>query len=84
MKHFVVAIGREFGSGGAEIGKLLAKKLGVRCYDRTLIDMAVEKTSEIRQIPVDGKILGKSGVSGVLHILFPYDYFFLNKFFFSF
>lgn len=48
MKHFVVAIGREFGSGGAEIGKLLAKKLGVRCYDRTLIDMAVDKTGFVK------------------------------------
>lgn len=48
MKHFVIAIGREFGSGGAEIGKLLAKKLGVRCYDRTLIDMAVEKTGFVK------------------------------------
>lgn len=48
MKHFVVAIGREFGSGGAEIGKLLAKKLGVKCYDRTLIDMAVEKTGFVK------------------------------------
>ena len=47
-------------------------------------DMAVEKTSEIRKIFVDGKTLGKPEVSGVLHILFPYDYFFLNKFFFSF
>ncbi len=49
MKHFVVCIGREFGSGGAEIGKLLAKKLGVRCYDSTLIDMAVEKTGFVKE-----------------------------------
>lgn len=48
MKHFIVAIGREFGSGGAEIGKLLAGRLGVRCYDRTLIDMAVEKTGFVK------------------------------------
>lgn len=48
MKHFIIAIGREFGSGGAEIGKLLAAKLGVRCYDRTLIDMAVEKTGFVK------------------------------------
>lgn len=49
MKHFIICIGREFGSGGAEIGKLLAKKLGVRCYDRTLIDLAVEKTGFVKE-----------------------------------
>ncbi|MDO5409165.1 MAG: cytidylate kinase-like family protein [Lachnospiraceae bacterium] len=48
MKHFVIAIGREFGSGGAEIGKMLAARLGVKCYDRTLIDLAVEKTGFVK------------------------------------
>lgn len=49
MKHFIIAIDREFGSGGAEIGKLLAKKLGVKCYDHTLIDLAVEKTGFVKE-----------------------------------
>lgn len=37
-KQFIVAIGREFGSGGHEIGKQLAAKLGVNFYDRNLLD----------------------------------------------
>ena len=49
MKHFIIAIDREFGSGGAEIGKLLAKKLGIKCYDHTLIDLAVEKTGFVKE-----------------------------------
>ena len=37
-KQFIVAIGREFGSGGHEIGEILAKRLGVKFYDRNLLD----------------------------------------------
>lgn len=41
-KHFVVAIGREFGSGGKEIGFELAKHLGIKCYDRELVELAAK------------------------------------------
>ena len=30
----VITIGREFGSGGHEIGMKLAEKLGIKCYDK--------------------------------------------------
>lgn len=43
MKHFVITVGCEFGSGGPEIGKMLAKSLGIECYDRDLVDKVVEK-----------------------------------------
>lgn len=36
----VITIGRQFGSGGHEIGERLAKDLGIPCYDRELIEMA--------------------------------------------
>ena len=39
----IICIGREFGSGGHEIGRILAKKLGLKLYDRDLIDKAAEK-----------------------------------------
>ena len=32
----VITIGREFGSGGHEIGMKLAEKLGIKCYDKEL------------------------------------------------
>lgn len=54
--HFVISIGREFGSGGKYIGQELAKRLNVKCYDNELlakvsenynIDMAMlEKVDE--------------------------------------
>ena len=40
----IITIGREFGSGGAEIGRLLAERLGITFYDRQLDEMAAEKS----------------------------------------
>ena len=40
----VITISREFGSGGREIGKLLAKQLGYAYYDSELIRLAAEKS----------------------------------------
>lgn len=42
MGNHIITIGREFGSGGREIGKKLAKELGIECYDSRLIEMAAE------------------------------------------
>ena len=40
----IITIGREFGSGGMEIGRLLAERLGIAFYDRQLDEMAAEKS----------------------------------------
>lgn len=40
----IVTIGREYGSGGHEIGKRLAAELGVKFYDTEFIRLAVKKT----------------------------------------
>ena len=40
MKKFVITIGRQFGSGGSEIGYRLAKELGIKYYDKDLITQA--------------------------------------------
>ena len=48
MKMPIIALGRQFGSGGREIGKRLAEKLNVRCYDRELITLAAQK-AELRE-----------------------------------
>ena len=36
-KHIVITIGRQYGSGGAEIGRLLAEKLGISFYDKNIL-----------------------------------------------
>lgn len=43
----IICIGREFGSGGHEIGKLLAETMEFPFYDRQLVDMAIEKSEPI-------------------------------------
>lgn len=43
MVNYVITIGREFGSQGKEIGKKLAKELGISFYDRELIEISAEK-----------------------------------------
>lgn len=43
-KKFVITVGREYGSGGREIGRLLAEKLGVKCYDKELIALAAKES----------------------------------------
>lgn len=37
MKNRIITISREFGSGGRTIGKKVAEKLGIPCYDAELI-----------------------------------------------
>ncbi len=49
MRHQIIVLGRQFGSGGREIGQKLAAALGIRCYDRELITMAAEHA----QLPED-------------------------------
>lgn len=40
----VITIGRQFGSGGCEIGRRLAEKLGIEYYDKNLIEIVAEKS----------------------------------------
>lgn len=41
--HIIVTIGRQFGSGGHEIGNKLAERLDIPLYDRNLVNMAAEQ-----------------------------------------
>ncbi len=40
----IITIGREYGSGGRYIGKLVAEKLGIELYDKEFIKKVAEKT----------------------------------------
>ena len=44
MKNRVITISREFGSGGRTIGKKVAEKLGIPCYDSELIQEMAKET----------------------------------------
>lgn len=45
MTRTIITIGRQYGSGGKEIGKKVAEKLGIQCYDSRLIQMAAEEAN---------------------------------------
>ena len=45
MRKVIVTIGREFGSGGREIGLKLSEKLNIPFYDKELILHTAEKTN---------------------------------------
>ena len=44
MAKTIITIGREYSSGGREIGELVAKTLGIAYYDKKLITLAAQKS----------------------------------------
>ena len=42
MENFVIVIGREFGSGGRTIGKMVASRLGIGYYDSEILNRVAE------------------------------------------
>lgn len=40
----VITIGRQFGSGGREIGEMVAEKYGIKCYDKELLSRAARES----------------------------------------
>ena len=43
MKRIVIAISRQYGSGGASVAKALGRELGIPVYERQLIELAADK-----------------------------------------
>lgn len=41
----IVTIARQNGSGGREVGKLLAERLGVPCYDREIVEETAKRAN---------------------------------------
>lgn len=42
--HVIITIAREYGSGGHELGEMLAKELGIRLYDNEFIRLAAQRS----------------------------------------
>lgn len=45
MSNKIITIGREFGSGGRELGRLIAERLNYAYYDREIISEIAKRTS---------------------------------------
>lgn len=43
MSKIIITIGRQYGCGGREIGKIISEKLGIKYYDTELITLAAKK-----------------------------------------
>ena len=48
--NIVITIGRQYGSGGHEIGKKLAEKMGVKFYDKELLEIAAKDSGLCAEI----------------------------------
>ena len=46
----VITIGRQFGSGGKEVGLRIAEKLGIKCYDKELLDRAAKDSGLCQEL----------------------------------
>ena len=46
----IITVGRQFGTGGHEIGQMLAEKLGVKCYDKELIKRVAKESGLCEEI----------------------------------
>ena len=43
-KRLVITIGRQCGSGGRRIGQMLAEQLGIKCYDKEILNRAAKES----------------------------------------
>ena len=50
MANKIYTIGREFGSGGREVGEKLAAKLGIKLYDKELLQQAAKDSGFCEEI----------------------------------
>ena len=49
MANRIITISREFGSGGRTIGKRVAEKLGIPCYDAELVNKIAEESGYAKE-----------------------------------
>ncbi len=49
MSNKIITISREYGSGGRDIGRMVAEKLGLPCYDQELIEKIAEESGYTKE-----------------------------------
>ena len=50
MGNYIYTIGRELGSGGYTVAKLLAERLGIKLYDKELLAQAAKDSGFCEEI----------------------------------
>ena len=46
----IITIGRQYGSGGREIGQKLAADLGIKLYDKEMLDRAAKESGICQEL----------------------------------
>ncbi len=69
MEHLVITIGCEYGAKGNAIGKKIAQDLGIKFYDRDLVDEIIKEvgipTDIMEKVEEGGMIAGKGAEGDV-------------------
>ncbi|MDO4294511.1 MAG: cytidylate kinase-like family protein [Eubacteriales bacterium] len=60
-RQMIITIGRCFGSNGRRIGERVAESMGIKFYDRNLIDLAAKKSGLERELvgSADERLIGR-------------------------
>lgn len=74
MSYNIITISREFGSGGRTVGKALADKLGIPCYDSEIIEKVAEKSGFDKEYIADkGEYVRNTPLSGIFRSNYNYQ-----------
>ena len=68
MENFIVTFARGFGTGGKEIASMLAKDLGIHCYENRILTLASQMSGLDEKILLDinERIRNNGGFTGFL------------------
>ena len=68
MERFVVTFARGFGSGGKEIASMLAKDLGIHCYENRILTLASQMSGldEKLFLDINERVRGNGGFTSFL------------------
>ncbi|MEE0928424.1 MAG: cytidylate kinase-like family protein [Acutalibacteraceae bacterium] len=72
-KNFVITIARGFGSGGKEIAHSVAKAMGIKCYEHSILTLASQMSGVERSrfAAADEKIYKPSLIHAIKETLYP-------------
>lgn len=66
MDKFVINIGRQLGSGGKIVGEIIARRLGIKLYDKELINLAARESGLCPECFEQADECGRKGVLSTL------------------
>ena len=69
----IITISRQYGSGGSQVAKILAERMGVWCYDRDILTIAAERIGNeeltedtINDLNYKRNDVASAGITGVM------------------